>query len=878
MTQLLGGWVDVGWADDPQAGLPELDSTVILRRRLAERLTEGSEGLLTVVEAPTGSGKTVGVAGWASRSEAAPRTVWVTVGPASQDAREFWTHLRSALLGRGAGPLPQLPSSACTDADWSTWLSRFGAALTVRGPWIVVLDDYPAGRPGVLGQQLATVLGCAGRALRLVVTCTRAPALELAAFRLTGEYTHLGIDDLRLDEQEIAKLLAMRGVAADAATASSLCARTFGWARGIALAVEPLQRRPVTEALAEFDLAIDQLLDREVLAGFAPAGRELIMRTSVVTEVPAGLAHALMGSELALSPALVTCEKGFVEVKADGSFRCHPLLRAAALRRLDEDWPALAREARRAAAAWHVENGDRPTGIQLASDLEDWSWVAKALVRSLAVPSIILGAAEAGADRVVERSEVSSAEPLILAAAAVRRGDLQVAEAALDQATEGSDPVGQGEIPRRLSEAVIAMAILRQRAQPDAGLRSVGECRRLAGELSRAEQRAVPELFSVLDAHEAAFQLFAGDLDRAADVLELRANLPAGSEAQRIAAAESVGLLAWVEALRGNLTSAAHHAAVVLTARPADGVEVGVGYAQLAAAWIHLERGELDQAGQRLAHRARLGDCCREPWLSAARRLAEARLATAAGDPDAALRILTSARRGSAQARAGWLGDLFTLAAAEAHLSAGEPREALTVLTPEPQRTLVESRALRAAARASLGDKQAALNLLLSVEGKVAGAALPTAVQVWSLEAQLSLETGDSEQARCLTDRALQAATQEQLRLALAPVTPWIRTFLARNPALSRRHRTFVASLVTETSRRRSRESSALPGDLLQPLTERELDVLQRLAQLWTTEEIASDLFVSVNTVKTHIKSLFLKLAVNRRADAVRRGHGLALC
>src|SRR4051795_11079827 len=118
MTQVLGGWAEVGWADDPPAGLPELDSTVILRHRLLERLTRGSGGLLTVVEAPTGSGKTLGVAGWASRSEAALRTVWLTVGAAGQDPSEFWSHLRSALLARGAGPLPQLPSAPFPDGEW----------------------------------------------------------------------------------------------------------------------------------------------------------------------------------------------------------------------------------------------------------------------------------------------------------------------------------------------------------------------------------------------------------------------------------------------------------------------------------------------------------------------------------------------------------------------------------------------------------------------------------------------------------------------------------------------------------------------------------------------------------------------------------------
>jgi LuxR family maltose regulon positive regulatory protein len=73
-------------------------------------------------------------------------------------------------------------------------------------------------------------------------------------------------------------------------------------------------------------------------------------------------------------------------------------------------------------------------------------------------------------------------------------------------------------------------------------------------------------------------------------------------------------------------------------------------------------------------------------------------------------------------------------------------------------------------------------------------------------------------------------------------------------------------------------DSARAATEVLVPLTERELKVLERLAQLSTTDEIAAELYVSANTVKTHIKSVFLKLAVNRRSDAVRQGRRLGLC
>ena len=108
-----------------------------------------------------------------------------------------------------------------------------------------------------------------------------------------------------------------------------------------------------------------------------------------------------------------------------------------------------------------------------------------------------------------------------------------------------------------------------------------------------------------------------------------------------MAATECIGLLAWLEALRGNLTAAGRHAAEVLRIRPADGDEVGVAYAQLAAAWVHLERGELAEAGQRLDHTIGVGTRTRDPWLVGAQRLAIARVATRRGEPDLAVRLLT---------------------------------------------------------------------------------------------------------------------------------------------------------------------------------------------------------------------------------------------
>ena len=129
-------------------------------------------------------------------------------------------------------------------------------------------------------------------------------------------------------------------------------------------------------------------------------------------------------------------------------------------------------------------------------------------------------------------------------------------------------------------------------------------------------------------------------------------------------------------------------------------------------------------------------------------------------------------------------------------------------------------------------------------------------------------------------DRALRSATAEQMRRPLIRDWRWLRGRVDRNPALLHSHRDYLSTCrvdapVTQGRRTPVTRSAQLPGA---PLTEREGEVLDLLAQMYSTEEIAAALYVSSNTVKTHLKGLFGKLCVNRRVDAVRRGRQLGLC
>jgi LuxR family maltose regulon positive regulatory protein len=180
-----------------------------------------------------------------------------------------------------------------------------------------------------------------------------------------------------------------------------------------------------------------------------------------------------------------------------------------------------------------------------------------------------------------------------------------------------------------------------------------------------------------------------------------------------------------------------------------------------------------------------------------------------------------------------------------------------------------------------VGDSQAADEMLARVPSDLVKLPLVTQVRRWLLESKLAIERGNKERAEILVDRALRAAVREQLRSTVGAAGSWLGTFLAREPELSGRYSAFIESMprpMVPAVPNEWSDATFLDALIIVPLTKRETQVLMRLAEFCSNEEIATDLVLSLNTVKTHMRSLFQKLSVTRRADAVRRGRVLGLC
>ncbi|MFI5428558.1 LuxR C-terminal-related transcriptional regulator [Aeromicrobium sp. UC242_57] len=236
------------------------------------------------------------------------------------------------------------------------------------------------------------------------------------------------------------------------------------------------------------------------------------------------------------------------------------------------------------------------------------------------------------------------------------------------------------------------------------------------------------------------------------------------------------------------------------------------------------------------------------------------------------------------EARTGSAHGVLTAAHAKALVAAGESRRALAALTPLPPGAEVEATVAMAVGRQAIGRRQGAGAVLSSVVDGLEQAPLGLQIRSWILEARIADQQGHPTRSHSLVERALQAASPDGLRAPLLWDWSWLRTLRrTSNPVLLHTYRGVLTGLHEATAIRPPRSEPTLtppgaPADAVAvALTEREVQVLELPRQMCSTDEIARALYVSANTVKTHVKGIFAKLCVNRRVDAVRRGRQLLL-
>ena len=516
---------------------------------------------------------------------------------------------------------------------------------------------------------------------------------------------------------------------------------------------------------------------------------------------------------------------------------------------------------------------------------------APPLAGSLAVPRILAGAGADLVQLVIDVEQLGESEPMLLAGAALAYSWLDIAKSALARTSAELAGTPQPEVADLVSLALLQMAMARQHGDAESGLSHANKLKDLVGNLTISERASTPELSPLIDYYIAGFELCGGDLDTARWRLERGAGRfrqwldSDASPAEQLVRANCAGQLSWIDAFCGDLRRATWYATTLITDRPTNNGEIGLGFARLANAWAHLERAEIAQARQDLDDAcARMPDSG-DPLLAAAQRLTQVRLAMVTDEPETALRLLHAGGMDT-QVTRGWFADQFLVASAEAYLVAGEPQQAIAALIPEPDLAATEGKLIIAKAWRNLNDLPAADAIMAKVPSDPAAISIMAQVRRLLLAAELAASQGNDERAELHVDRALRVAAKEQLRISVSLAGDWLRSFVRRNAELAARHSAFLKSIPEQRrlvdrpviDHRRPLDHRQNGATLIVPLSAREIEVLRALADYCSNEEIAADLVLSLNTVKTHMRSLFQKLSVTRRADAVRRGRALGLC
>jgi LuxR family maltose regulon positive regulatory protein len=851
--------------------LPARPATFLRRERLVEHLDEALRTPLTMVNGAAGAGKTLLVADWAAGL--GQPVAWLTLDAAIQGPRMFWAHLLQALRLCGV-PVADIGRPDGTSRVSRTLPARLAARLA-EGERVVtlVLDEYDRVSAPEISRQLEFVLHHAGQGLRLVIVTRTEPLLPLHRYRAAGAMTEIRNAELAFTPEETVALLELHGLRLPVPAADALVGRTRGWAAGLRLCALAARQRPDPEAyLKEFEAGHSTVADfllAEVLERQPPPTQDLLLRVSVLERFCVGLANALTGRGDAESIlAGLHRENAFVEDLGHGWYRLHPLFREILRAHLRERSAELEPELHLRAARRLGRSGLLPEMLAHGAAAGEWDFTASAFVDDLAIGQLFTGLRSDDLTELFSGmgpGTTSPAADLVRAARDLSRCDLDHALAHLHHAEERltADSSASGTPVRaRLSCALLQALAARQAGSPHRAEQAVRAARELEQEVPAYLLRKHPELSALLLTHLGSTQLWAGRFAEAREALTTVADGTAGA-ATALPREESLEHLALLDYLDGRPTRAEHHAAAAMTETERFGLprESVSALGRLVLAAVAVDRNELAEA-QALLDQTR--DCApRDPVTAAGRSIATAHLLLARGRTSAALAATEPAV--TADVGSPWERGHAALVASAAHLAEGRPDEAAQVLEPV---TGEQPTCVVGAARAHLaaGDPDTALKLLdiIDAEARSGPAVL---VRATLLRAQAAHATGDAADARRLLARALTEARRERLRLPFLEAGAWLGPYLSGAPLHG-----LAAGWLTPGP------DFAEPTPLMvERLSAREHDVLERLAQLMSTEDIAADLYVSVNTVKTHLKSVYRKLAVNRRGDAVRRARELRL-
>lgn len=874
---------------------PPTPAHLVVRERLLDRLDAAARGPLVLLCAPPGAGKTILLASWLATRRAVGPLAWLSLdqddNDASRLAADLLDALRTAGVIRRGSALHRLAPPRGARADVFLAMLVNGLAR-LRGPFLIVLDDlHELSSPQAIGM-LDFLVRHTPNQCHLLLASRADPPIPIQRLRISGALSELRGADLAFDRQETGELYRQMDLSLRETDVDTLWRRTEGWAAALRLAGLSAQahRRP-HEFVAQFagtERAVADYLVAEVLTHAPAQRRAFMLRTSIADSLCPELSDALTGMEDG-AITLAALERSGAPVQltaADGPwYRYHPLFRELLRAHLRHTHPEEVPLLHRRAARWYAEHEHVRSAIRHSLAGESFEQ-AGSLIEEHWLELFISGAS------VSMRAQMSSlpaeavaANPRLAVAFAGARledGDVQGAERYLSLAQSAVS----AHTDARLALSFSAVTLLHARLRGDAAQaqRSANELAALAGAPGQAgwlRRR------SFAQANLGATLLWNEDLDLAQASLQgaLEMARECGCEHLELDCRASLALAQW---LGGRLWQADQAALQGLAQAERCGLDESpaAACAYLAAGSAAYWRGEMERA-EGLAGKAVRAAQAAAPCVRLACRALQA-AALAAGGPRSAreatatLDALSAALRDLAPAPAFLLAFLQDTQA-RALLAAGEIQAAESLLDTSRSHPLGHAALHVRQAEAELlgGQPELARRILAQTQdaslGQSASLQPPSATQIeaWLLLALIEEAGGERPAAAKALERALELAEEEQICGPFLMRGDALRALLERQAERGTEHPAMLEVLLDGIGQRSHATSAS--AALAEPLTERELQLLRYLPTMLRNAEIGAETFVSLNTVKTHLRSIYRKLEVTNRADAVERARTLGL-
>ena len=838
---------------------------------------------MTLVSAHAGTGKTVALASWAySRRDVA----WLTLDRDDNWSPHFWRGVELALdrlEGRSQ------PASDSLQEESPFQIGERLAALP--RPIVLVLDDFQEIESSIVLKEVDSLLANVPPSLHLIIATRADPSLRLQRLRLAGDLAEIRAAELAFRPDECHELLGEVALGLTDDDVLQLWQRTEGWAAGLRLAALSLaHEQDPSGFVARFagdERAVADYLLTEIVRRQPRKQLEFLLRTSVPEAVTVELAAELSGNPAAGSVlSALESENFLVSAHEEGGdvYRFHALLRDFLRAQLVRRRPRELKLLNRRCARWYWSHGDADLAFRHAVAGEDWD-LADDLVAE-AWHTVVMGvdarpwqdaaalppAAAAGRPGLAFRS---TAEVLAM-------GDRISAEALFAAAVEQLESLPD-EKRALLAPVVESFRIAFARLDGDyAGVLAHGRALAelpLAGTFQAGRRAGAQEAMAGSSIGSA--ELAAGELDRAEVSLEesLSRAQDVGIE---VVALNCLSELALLEAARGRLRRAVEYGTeAVEYARRRGWLDLyHLAGARLALAWTYFHWDELPAGKHNAEEAARVA----LHWGDRVGKVGAAVMSSfllAADGPDGAargLRVLRGIRSTPRGWEApGWLAPLLATAEARALAARGDLAESRSVLDARAEGNgLAESALLRARLLLASGSPDDALGELDATKSSASELELSRRIEASVLEAVARRELNDRGGAEHAIEDALALAEPDSFRRPFVDGGPAVRALLVEQIRRGTDHRSLVADLIAAFERRAG-EVSITKAEMLEPLSERERAILRYLPTMMSNAEIASELFVSVNTVKTHLKSIYRKLGAARRRDAVERARRLEL-